>query len=85
MSADAIEILITEAIHTAFVKYPESDGGPNSTMIGLRRIKAPTSPAAPKSLEIYCADCSEPGLENGAQKARIRKPSGGVSFGLPTP
>jgi hypothetical protein len=28
MSADAIEILITNAIHTAFIKYPEGDGGP---------------------------------------------------------
>ena len=26
---DAIEILITNAIHTAFIKYPEGDGGPN--------------------------------------------------------
>jgi hypothetical protein len=29
MSAEAIEKLITNAIHTAFVKYPEGDGGPN--------------------------------------------------------
>jgi hypothetical protein len=29
MSADAIEKLITNAIHTAFIKYPEGDGGPN--------------------------------------------------------
>lgn len=29
MPADAIEILITNAIHTAFIKYPEADGGPN--------------------------------------------------------
>jgi hypothetical protein len=29
MSANAIEILITNAIHTAFIKYPEGDGGPN--------------------------------------------------------
>jgi hypothetical protein len=29
MSADATEILITNAIHTAFIKYPEGDGGPN--------------------------------------------------------
>lgn len=28
MSAEAIEQLITNAIHTAFIKYPESDGGP---------------------------------------------------------
>jgi len=27
--ADAVEILITNAIHTAFIKYPEGDGGPN--------------------------------------------------------
>jgi hypothetical protein len=27
--SDAIEILITNAIHTAFIKYPEGDGGPN--------------------------------------------------------
>jgi hypothetical protein len=25
----AIEKLITNAIHTAFIKYPEGDGGPN--------------------------------------------------------
>ena len=29
MSSDAIEKLITSAIHTAFIKYPEGDGGPN--------------------------------------------------------
>ena len=29
MSADAIEILITNLIHTAFIKYPEGDDGPN--------------------------------------------------------
>jgi hypothetical protein len=29
MSADAIEILISNSIHTAFIKYPEGDGGPN--------------------------------------------------------
>jgi hypothetical protein len=29
MSADAIDKLITNAIHTAFIKYPEGDGGPN--------------------------------------------------------
>jgi hypothetical protein len=29
MSADTIEKLITNAIHTAFIKYPEGDGGPN--------------------------------------------------------
>lgn len=29
MSTDAIEKLITNAIHTAFIKYPEGDGGPN--------------------------------------------------------
>ena len=29
MPADAIETLITNAIHTAFIKYPEGDGGPN--------------------------------------------------------
>jgi hypothetical protein len=28
MSADTIEKLITNAIHTAFIKYPEGDGGP---------------------------------------------------------
>jgi hypothetical protein len=27
--SDSIEILITNAIHTAFIKYPEGDGGPN--------------------------------------------------------
>jgi hypothetical protein len=29
MSANALELLITNAIHTAFLKYPEGDGGPN--------------------------------------------------------
>ena len=29
MSDQAIEILITNAIRTAFIKYPEGDGGPN--------------------------------------------------------
>jgi len=29
MSAEAIESLITKSIHTAFIKYPEGDGGPN--------------------------------------------------------
>ncbi len=29
MSNDAIEILIKNAIHTAFIKYPEGDGGPH--------------------------------------------------------
>jgi hypothetical protein len=29
MSTETIEKLITNAIHTAFVKYPEGDGGPN--------------------------------------------------------
>jgi len=29
MSTDAIEKLITNAIHSAFIKYPEGDGGPN--------------------------------------------------------
>jgi hypothetical protein len=29
MSVEAIEKLITNAIHTAFIKYPEGDGGPH--------------------------------------------------------
>jgi hypothetical protein len=29
MSAETIETLITNSIHTAFIKYPEADGGPN--------------------------------------------------------
>lgn len=29
MASDAIEKLITNSIHTAFIKYPEGDGGPN--------------------------------------------------------
>ena len=29
MPVEAIESLITSAIHTAFIKYPEGDGGPN--------------------------------------------------------
>jgi hypothetical protein len=27
--SDAIEVLIANAIHNAFIKYPEGDGGPN--------------------------------------------------------
>ena len=29
LSEQAIETLITNAIHSAFIKYPEGDGGPN--------------------------------------------------------
>ena len=29
MFNNAIEKIVTNAIHTAFVKYPEGDGGPN--------------------------------------------------------
>ncbi len=29
MSSDVVEKLITNAIHSAFIKYPEGDGGPN--------------------------------------------------------
>jgi hypothetical protein len=29
MPDHAVEILIANAIHTAFIKYPEGDGGPN--------------------------------------------------------
>jgi hypothetical protein len=29
MSDQAVELLITNAIHTAFIKYPEGAGGPN--------------------------------------------------------
>ncbi len=29
MLDQAVEILITNAIHTAFIKYPEGDGGQN--------------------------------------------------------
>jgi len=29
MSEQAVEILITNSIHTAFIKYPEGDGGLN--------------------------------------------------------
>jgi len=29
MSDRAVEILITNAIHTAFIRYPEGDGGSN--------------------------------------------------------
>jgi hypothetical protein len=29
MSADTVEKLITNAIHAAFIKDPEGDGGPN--------------------------------------------------------
>ena len=28
MTTDIIEKLITNSIHTAFIKYPEGDGGP---------------------------------------------------------
>jgi hypothetical protein len=27
--SDQVEILITNAIHTAFIKHPEGGGGPN--------------------------------------------------------
>jgi hypothetical protein len=29
MPAGALELLLANAIHTAFIKYPEGDGGPN--------------------------------------------------------
>jgi len=29
MFNNAIEKIVTNAIHTAFIKYPEGDGGPN--------------------------------------------------------
>ena len=29
MLDQAVEILMTNAIHAAFIKYPEGDGGPN--------------------------------------------------------
>jgi hypothetical protein len=29
MTTDTIEKLITNSIHTAFIKYPEGDGGPH--------------------------------------------------------
>ena len=29
LSTDAIEILITNSIHAAFIKYPEGDGSPS--------------------------------------------------------
>jgi hypothetical protein len=29
MSSDTVEKLITNSIHTAFIKYPEGDAGPN--------------------------------------------------------
>ncbi len=29
MSSEMVEKLIANAIHTAFIKYPEGDGGPN--------------------------------------------------------
>jgi hypothetical protein len=29
MSDQTVEKLITNSIHTAFIKYPEGDGGPN--------------------------------------------------------
>ena len=28
-TSDIVEKLITNSIHTAFIKYPEGDGGPN--------------------------------------------------------
>jgi hypothetical protein len=43
MSADAIEIF-TNAIHTAFIKCPEGDGGPNLDYEWIVPIKAYTSP-----------------------------------------
>ena len=29
MSSEIVEKLIMDSIHTAFIKYPEGDGGPN--------------------------------------------------------
>ena len=40
MSAQAVEILMTNAIHTAFIKYPEGDGGPNPDH-KMDRVHAP--------------------------------------------
>ena len=33
MSTDTVEKLITNAIHTAFIKYPEGDGSPNTPRV----------------------------------------------------
>ena len=46
MSDQAIEILITNAIHTAFMKYPEGDGGPNLDYEWIAPDQSTTSPRA---------------------------------------
>jgi hypothetical protein len=40
MTTDAIEELITNAIHTAFIKYPEGDGGPDLDYDWIPREKS---------------------------------------------
>ena len=44
MSDQAVEILITNAIHTAFIKYPEGDGASNLDYEWIAPIKARISP-----------------------------------------
>jgi hypothetical protein len=45
MSAMTPENVIIRAIHEAFIKYPEGEGGPNLDYLtnGFSRTKAPTS------------------------------------------
>jgi hypothetical protein len=43
MSDQAVEILITNAIHTAFIKYPEGDGGPRRPTATLAPVGSPQS------------------------------------------
>jgi hypothetical protein len=42
--SDAIESLIRNAIHTAFIKYPDPEGGPQLFLNGSGPRKASISP-----------------------------------------
>ena len=44
MSAKTPENVIVRAIHEAFIKYPEGDGGPNLDYQGFSLSRARTSP-----------------------------------------
>jgi hypothetical protein len=50
MITEAIEKLITNSIHTAFIKYPEGDGGPN---LDYEWIPAEQSAHIAKAILLY--------------------------------
>ena len=98
MSDHAVEILITNAIHTAFIKYPKAMAARTWTMSGLRPTKVSTSQrlsfrtCRPTDIKLrrrvefrrsnLMRDCGKLG-SRCAQTTRIHKPSAPVSFGLP--